>query len=119
MKDPLYLLFAIAIGAASAIAVVMALVLLSSCSADWNAPHPIIPEQGNPCGLDWHSCGLDWHSCGNGRCCYDTDDCRPSGGCAFGGIQGPTWGARAPDAGPVPAEYPQQTPSEIYRRRRY
>lgn len=111
-RDPIAVLFAIALGAASALLVILALVALDGCSADWNAPTPIVPELGNPCGLDWHSCG-------GGKCCYVSDECRPTGGCAFSGLQGPTWGAKTPDAGPVPAEYPQQTPSQIYRRRGY
>lgn len=82
--------------------------VFGGCSAGWNDPHQIVKEVGNPCGLDWHSCG-------NGRCCYDGDDCRPSGGCAWGGLDNPTtWGA-SKDAGA--AEYPQQTPEQVRRSR--
>ena len=110
MRSTIAFLFAIVIGAATALGVVSLIAVLSGCSADWNKPHPIIPEEGNPCGIDWHSCG-------GGLCCYVSDDCRPGGYCAFGGIQGPSWGSRPPDAGA--GEYLQQTPSQIYRRRGY
>jgi hypothetical protein len=109
-QDARSIFLAILLGVAAALAVVTAIVFFSGCSADWNAPHPITPEPGNPCGIYWYSCGND-------RCCYYTDDCRPSGGCAFGGVQGPSWGASLPDAGR--REYPQQTPDEIRRRRGY
>ncbi|HMI85958.1 MAG TPA: hypothetical protein VK550_17795 [Polyangiaceae bacterium] len=109
-RDPIVVLYAIALGVVAALLVACAVVVLDGCTADWNAPNPIIPEKGNPCGLDWHSCN-------NGKCCHDSDDCRPSGGCAFGGVQGPAWGSRPPDAGA--GEYPQQTPQQIYRRRGY
>jgi hypothetical protein len=109
-RTPIAFLFAIAIGAAMALGVVTLIVVLDGCKPGWNDPLPIIPEANNPCGLDWHSCG-------NGKCCHDSDDCRPSGGCAFGGVPGPTWGSRPPDAGA--GEYPQQTPQQIYRRRGY
>lgn len=106
--DPIAFLFAIVLGAAMALGVVSIFAVVAGCAADWNAPNPIVPEVGNPCGLDWHSCG-------NGKCCYDSDDCRPSGGCAFGGLLSPTWGATAPDAGATVqhSEYPQQTPETI------
>jgi hypothetical protein len=109
-RDPIAVMFAIALGAATALAVVCAVVVFGGCSADWNAPHPVTPDPDNPCGVYWYSCSP-------GKCCYYTDDCRPSGGCAFGGVQGPTWGATIPDAGR--REYPQQTPEEIRRRRGY
>jgi hypothetical protein len=109
-RDQIALLFAISLGVASALLVACAIAVLDGCSADWNAPRPIVAELGNPCGMDWHSCN-------NGKCCYDSDDCRPAGGCAFGGLQGPTWGAKIPDAGAE--QYPQQTPGQIYRRRGY
>ena len=106
--DTKAVLSAICLGAAAALGVVTLIVALDGC--DWNKPTPTTPEPGNPCGIDWHSCG-------NGLCCYVSDDCRPGGYCAFGGIQGPSWGSRPPDAGA--GEYPQQTPQQIYRRRGY
>lgn len=80
--------------------------ILNSCKPGWNDPIPITPEPNNPCGFLWHSCG-------NGKCCHNGDDCRPAGYCAFGGIEGPTWGA-ARDAGP--ATYIQLTPEQIRAR---
>jgi hypothetical protein len=101
------LLVAIAVGIAIALGVVT-LITLAGCSAGWNDPKPIVPEPGNPCGYDWHSCG-------DGKCCYVTDDCRPGGYCAFGGVDGPTWGL-APDAGPsLPAMYRGLTPDQVRR----
>lgn len=93
-----------------AVAVLCAIfVVLSGCSAEWNKPHAEIPDPGNPCLY------VDWHSCGNGICCYVTDECRPGGYCAFGGLIGPTWGA-VPDAGPSPtALYHGLTPDQVRR----
>lgn len=90
------------------------LVASSGCDASWNKPHADIPEPGNPClYLDWHSCGV--RADGKHACCYAGDDCRPNGGCAWGGLENPTsWGS-AKDAGV--AEYPQQTPEQIRRSR--
>lgn len=113
--DPKALLFAIFLGAASALAVVTSIVSLEACKPGWNDPHPVVAEPNNPCGVFWYSCGVA-HD-GKHRCCYYTDDCRPGGGCAFGGGPGPTWGSRAPDAGR--RETPQMTPEEIRRRRGY
>ena len=100
------------LGIMIAVAIVAALLVVagitSGCNADWNPPRPITPEPGNPCGLDWHSCG-------DGKCCYDTDVCRPGGYCAFGGLDNPTtWGA-SKDGGA--AEYNAQTPEQIRRAR--
>jgi hypothetical protein len=89
-----------------ALVVAFAITATSGCSSDWNRPLPVLKEEGNPC---W----LDWHSCGNGKCCHDSHDCRPNGGCAWGGLDNPTsWGAGR-DGGA--SQYPQQTPEQIRR----
>jgi hypothetical protein len=87
-----------------AVASVAAIAALDGCRPGWNDPTPIIKESGNPCGLDWHSCH-------NGKCCADDSECRPNGGCAWGGLQGPTWGS-VRDGGGERAR-PQLTPEEV------
>jgi len=105
MKDPVALLCAIAIAALSAVSVVTCVASMESCR--WNEPGPIVPEPGNPCGRDWHSCG-------GGTCCQDGWDCRPGGYCAWGGGEGPTWGAQR-DGGPS-TYYRQLTPEQVRAR---
>lgn len=98
-----------------AVAAAAAITMTNGCSADWNAPSPIIPEPGNPCGRDWAACA-------HGVCCYASDICRPGQTaeqtyCAFGGIEGPSWGV-ARDAGPpLPALYRALTPEQVQRQR--
>lgn len=105
MKDPRALFGAIVIAVASALLVVWCIATLDGCR--WNEPGPIEPEPGNPCGRDWHSCG-------NGACCRDGWDCRPGGYCAWGGGEGPSWGAGR-DGGPPPT-YRQLTPEQVRAR---
>jgi len=106
---PLTITVAVAIMAAL---LVVAAVTMSGCKPGWNDPTPILKEEGNPCGTHWHSCkGI---GDGDGKCCPDDSECRPAGYCAYGGLQGPTWGA-SKDGGAIERTTPQLTPSEVRR----
>ena len=78
---------------------------IHGCNADWNKPHAITPEPGLPCGRIYYVC--------EDVCCYHTDICRPGGYCAFGGLEGPTWGSsRDGGAAAEPRLYRGLTPEE-------
>lgn len=107
MKSKLQTALAIALLFLAAIAAIAA---LDGCALDsWDPPNPVVKEVGNPCGYNWHSCH-------DGKCCQGADTCLQGGGCEFGGISGPTWGAARGDGGvPEKRIYRALTPDEVRR----